>query len=471
VASVSLPATLGNCDPGELVCNASDRFWLLVTPFTPRSMTHTIRVLTNAAVAVWVLLGASACTELPTPPTAAIAGLPAVPGVEGFGTATPAGRGGRVIRVTSLEDAGPGTLREALGAAGARTIVFEVAGTIALSSNLRVAEPFVTVAGQTAPSPGVTLRGAGLMIQTHDVLVQHLRVRVGDDPAGPAPENRDALQILGPAAYNVVVDHVSMSWAVDEVASTWYPLRAVTISHCIVSEGLSRSTHPEGPHSAGLLIGDRSDSVLVVGSLFAHNNDRNPIAKGGSASVIVNNVIYDPGYRAINLTDPEDGGPLRVSVVGNVMIPGPSTQRGELVSVSHTVKPGSRVFLADNLAPQLLYRSALLGFDPLVGAPPLWPGTLAARPSAEVERLVLERAGARPADRDAVDLRVVREVRERAGRIIDSPADVGGWPAPAPVARVLALPPDPAGDDDGDGYTNLEELLHRLAAEVEGRAP
>jgi len=393
------------------------------------------------------------------------------PGAEGFGVATPAGRGGRVIRVTSLDDAGPGTLRAALAAAGARTIIFDVAGTITLTDYLEVTEPFVTLAGQTAPSPGITLRGAGLEISTHDVLVQHLRVRVGDTDAGPDPENRDALQVLGPGAYNVVIDHVSLSWATDEVASTWYPLRDVTIRHSIISEGLNRSAHPAGAHSSGLLIGDHSERVAVIGNLFAHNNDRNPLAKGNTSSLIVNNLIYDPGYRAIDLSDPEDAGPLRASIVGNVMVRGPSSSERGLVWISRSMKDGSRVFIADNAAPRVLDGARRSGADPVVREPPVWTSPLTVRPSGAVERWVLERAGARPADRDAVDRRLVQEVRSRGGRVIDSQTEAGGWPALAPTTRALALPANPGGDDDGDGYTNLEEWLHRLAAEVEGRRP
>ncbi|HKG90700.1 MAG TPA: Ig-like domain-containing protein [Gemmatimonadaceae bacterium] len=402
----------------------------------------------------------------PPPPAGPLA---VFPGAEGFGTTTPAGRGGQVIRVTNLSDAGPGSLRAALTAPGPRIVVFDVAGTITLSDYAIISEPFVTVAGQTAPSPGITLRGAGLDIRTHDVLVQHLRIRVGDAASGPNPENRDAFQILGPGAYNVVIDHVSASWSTDEVGSTWYPLRDVTIRHSIISEGLNRSIHPEGAHSTGVLVGDNSDRVAIIGNLFAHNYDRNPQAKGNTHTVIVNNLIYNSGYYAVRLSDPDNSGALSSSVVGNVMVTGPSSVNDYLVSVSSTVKPGTRVYVRDNIAPTELRVSSGLSFDPITSSAPLWPSALSVRPASGVEQWVLAGAGARPADRDAVDARVVNEVRTRTGRIIDSQNDVGGWPALAPTTRVLALPANPGGDDDGDGYTNLEEWLHRLAAEVEGR--
>src|SRR5690606_6707929 len=120
---------------------------------------------------------------------------PVLPGLTGFGITTPAGRGGEVLRVTNLNASGPGSLRAAIETPGPRVIVFEVSGTISLTKNLYVREPFVTIAGQTAPSPGITIRGAGLFVLTHDVLVQHLRIRPGDALDGPRMDNRDAVAI------------------------------------------------------------------------------------------------------------------------------------------------------------------------------------------------------------------------------------------------------------------------------------
>jgi hypothetical protein len=395
-------------------------------------------------------------------------GIATFPGAEGFGVETPAGRRGAVLRVTNLDDSGPGSLRAALGSAGPRTIVFEVGGSIALSADLDIRDPFVTVAGQTAPSPGITLRGAGLRVFTNDVLIQHIRIRVGDDVSGPDPKIRDALQVLGPNAYNVVVDHISASWAIDEVMSTWYPLHDVTIRHSIIAEGLHESLHPEGPHSTGLLIGDDSERVAIIGNLFAHNYDRNPQFKGGTSGIVANNLIYDPGYQAIRISDADDSGPSLVSVVGNALVTGPSTVNDYLVSIGSSTKAGTGVYLADNLAPTVVRISSDLLLDPLVGTPPIWTVPLTLRTSGDVQAWILAHAGARPADRDAVDLRIVTEVLQGGGKIIDSQTEVGGWPVQRSVQRPLQIPADPNGDSDGDGYTNLEEWLHEMAAEVEG---
>jgi hypothetical protein len=152
-------------------------------------------------------------------------GLAVFPGAEGFGSTTRAGRGGDVIRVTNLSDAGPGSLRTALQREGARIVVFEVGGTIELDSPITIQQPFLSLAGQTAPDPGITLKGSGIVISTHDVLVQHIRSRPGDGSVGTAPENRDGISVVGSPdgsadVYNVVVDHCSVSWAIDEGVST-----------------------------------------------------------------------------------------------------------------------------------------------------------------------------------------------------------------------------------------------------------
>ncbi|MGD8698398.1 MAG: hypothetical protein PVJ43_03855, partial [Gemmatimonadales bacterium] len=239
------------------------------------------------------------------------------------------------------------------------------------------------------------------------------------------------------------------------------------ISHCIISEGLNVSLHPEGAHSAGLLIGDDSRRIAVIGNLMAHNNDRNPLLKGNTATIVLNNLIYNPGYRSMRISDPEGSGPTIASIVGNVLRTGPSTDNDYLISFSANLKPGTQVYLFDNIARTQVHTSRGLGLDPIVDKAPIWIPTLNVKQSGEVTDWVLAHAGARPADRDAVDQRIIRDVRESRGRIIDSQNDVGGWPAPQSTRRPLVLPDDPTGDSDGDGYTNLEEWLHELAAALE----
>jgi hypothetical protein len=422
------------------------------------------RLLTSLLLVVLLQTGIIPALASPT-------ALPVFPGAAGFGTQTPAGRGGAIIRVTNLNNHGAGSLRDALQMQGARIVVFEVSGTIRLNADIQVLHPFVTIAGQTSPPPGITLRGAGLSIKTHDVLVQHLRIRVGDEPDGPYPSSRDALRILGPSAFNVVVDHVSASWAIDENISTWFEVHDITISNSIISEGLYRSLNKRGPHSKGLLIGDKASRVAVYRNLFAKNVDRSPLVKGGGTVAVVNNLMYDSGSKKfIDMVNVDDAGPIMVAAVGNVLIRGKDTPAGAAaVRVHKSVKPGSFIYLLDNEydGRLLIYGTAFMPrtFDypvQLLKSTPIVA-------SQQVEELVLAQAGARPAERDPVDARIIAEVRSRSGRIIDSQREVGGWPPQTYNYRKLALPPNPNGDDDQDGYTNIEEVLHYLAALVEGK--
>ncbi len=423
-------------------------------------------------------------------------GLPVFPGAEGFGTRTTAGRGGKVIEVTSLADSGPGTLRAAVDDPSPRIVVFRTGGTIELQSELQIVHPSITIAGQSAPGGGICLKGAGLTVSTHDVLIQHLRVRPGNEGPVDADIN-DAISILGTpggegGAYNVVIDHVSAGWSEDETVSTWYGAHDITISWSIISEALNRSRHRKETHSAGLLIGDSSYNVSVHHNLLAHNDFRNPLISEGGTHDIVNNVIYDWGVLPSEIVDLDANSFL--NFVGNVYLPGPSTQPGPYEILFAGGSP--RIYVEGNLGP---HRSDLaadewslvgLGYG-AEGVAPLEYRRLirfAAPPVTELAvtealQAVLARAGATLPQRDAVDARVVAEARGGMGAIIDSPADVGGYPEltagqpPAdsdydgmPDGWELAMgldPGDPAdgnGDLDGNGYTNVEEYLQGLSA-------
>ncbi|PLX81996.1 MAG: hypothetical protein C0617_15145, partial [Desulfuromonas sp.] len=433
---------------------------------------------TTSTVAVTIIDNDEAPTETTPPPTTppASGDLRVFPGAEGFGTDTPAGRGGTIYKVTNLNDSGPGSLRAACEASGPRTVVFEISGTITLNSDIRISNPYLTVAGQTAPSPGITLRRAGLFITGHDVLVQHLRIRVGDESGGPAPSNRDGLQILWDNAYNVVVDHLSVSWAIDENGSTWLS-HDVTISNTIFSEALSNSSHTKGEHSKGFLIGDGSERIALIGNLLAHNNDRQPLIKAGSSVLQLNNLGYDGGggdWVGVGVDGENTGKPAFLSAVGNVFLIGPDSRAYPggyryAYSSATSTPAGTEVCLEDNSFPGGTLWKGDASLRVATRPADTWTSPLTVRPSSQVEAYVTQNAGARPADLDAVDERIMHEVLTRTGNIIDTPGQVGGWPNLAVVTRTFPTPANPNGDDDGDGYTNLEEVLHQMAAEVEGR--
>lgn len=407
--------------------------------------------------------------------------VPVIPGAVGFGITTPAGRGGTIYRVTNLNDTGPGSFRDAIQATVPRIVIFEISGTINLASPLQIYNPYITIAGQTAPSPGITLKGNQFVIHTHDVLVQHIRVRAGDLNGG----SPDGIQVdaswggaSAPEVYNIIIDHTSISWAIDENSSTWsganpegHRVRDVTWSNNIVSEALNCSTHPKGCHSKGLLIGDGNRNIAVLNNLFAHNVDRLPELKGGATSVVANNIIYNWTKYATHMgyEDKFPGEKTLLSVLGNTYIKGPNMTRSSYSAVraSSRTPAGSQLYLYDNLVSSgitLFQNNA--SFDPRVSAPPLSVPGFSPMMGIDVEANVLQNAGARPCDRDTVDQRIINEVTTRTGRIINSPSEVGGWPSLPVTTSGLITPSDPNGDA-GNGYTNMEEWLHQYSAQVE----
>ena len=381
------------------------------------------------------------------------------------------GRGGNVLRVTNLAAKGPGSLRAALEAKGPRIIVFEVGGVIDLDgTSLSIAEPFVTVAGQTAPPPGITLLRGGIYIQTHHVVVRHLAVRPGD--AGRPKRSGwepDGISTVGGAAHDIVIDHCSLTWAVDENLSASGPAtkgpdatsHRVTFSNCILAEGLHNASHKKGPHSKGTLIHDFCRDIAVVGNLYAHNVRRNPWFKGHTTGVIVNNVVYNPGTAAMHLgfvphewRDAAYEPRLpRVSIVGNVLLAGANTRKGRSL-----VWGAGEAYLADNLAFDPAGKPAKIarGRIERLKDKPVWPRGLRPLPAEKTVDYVLAHAGARPAERDLIDRRIVRTVRQRTGEVIDSQEQVGGYPRPKATRRKLDVPAE-----------GVQAWLDRLARALE----
>ena len=408
------------------------------------------------------------------PPRAAAAAAPAISGARafagaaGWAAATPGGRGGRIIRVTSLDARGSGTLAAALIATEPRIVVFEVGGVIDLGGErIDVREPFVTVAGQTAPPPGITIIRGGVSIATHDVVIQHIRVRPGEAGNGKGSGwEVDAISTTT-GAHDVIVDHCSTTWATDENLSAsghrfdgrtpddWRQATShrITFSNNIIAEGLSESTHGKGEHSKGSLIHDNVTDMAVIGNLYASNVERSPLFKGGARGVVVNNYIHNTGKSAIkyNLVAGEWGDrPYQLgqlAVVGNVFTYGPNTPAGVPLVLVAGVGP-CEIFLRDNVARDTAGRDVVLlggraSGVTVAGAPPVWPAGLEALPASAVRRHVETDVGARPWDRDAVDARIVREALAGQGRIIDSEEDVEGYPT-GDAARATRRPFDPA---------------------------
>lgn len=366
------------------------------------------------------------------------------------------GLDGTVIAVTTLDRDGPGSLSEALATEGPRVIVFEVGGVIDLETqSMRVNEPHVTIAGQTAPSPGITLIRGTLSITTHDVVVQHLRVRPGEAGQSTGWEP-DGISIS--SAYDVIVDHCSVTWAVDENLSASGPRHdgstpdewrqntshRVTMSRNIVAEALSNSTHSKGEHSKGSLIHDNVTDILIYGNLYASNVDRNPLFKGGARGAIVNNFIVNPRSKAVSYglvesewgTFPYQTG--QMSIVGNVFHHGLDTDSdAPFVRVSGVGQV--EVFLEDNVAEDISGNAVpWFGGDSSLwtelSTAPTWPDGLTAQPSGTMLGDLQSDVGARPWDRDAIDTRIILEAFAGTGHHIDHEDEGGGYPQHTPTS-------------------------------------
>jgi len=412
--------------------------------------------------------------------------LPAFPGGEGFGAYARGGRGGKVLLVTNVKDYVPGkekpipgSFRAACESKAPRIVVFRVSGTISLKAPLNITEPYITIAGQIAPRGGICLKNHQTAIRTHDVIVRHIRFRPGDE-LGPVYRRQgksfqpDALSV-GTPSRDVIIDHCSASWAIDEVLSvSGEGITNITVQWCIISESLNRSYHSKGPHGYGSLI-RCNGNISFHHNSYSHHRARSPRpGTYGDGSILLdfrNNLIYNSyGYTA------ED--PARINYIGNYIkrprgwafrVGGDATQM--YVEGNYLVNGGEGnkdnwKFISGAKEHNKIRKA-------FAAAPVLTDG------AAKAYEKILAACGAILPERDAVDARIIEEIRSGTGRIIDSQDQVGGWPqlrsAPAPkdtdrdgmpddweIEHELNRndPSDAANDADGDGYTNVEEYLN-----------
>ena len=258
----------------------------------------------------------------------------AFPGAEGAGRHSAGGRGGVVLRVTTLADSGPGSLRAAVETRGPRTILFDVAGTIRLASDLVVREPRITIAGQTAPGGGIAIADQALVVNADDVVIRHIRVRRGDR----SPGDDDSIWIAG--GRRIILDHVSASWSIDETLSAsaryeeggFYDL---TVQWSIIAESLRRSHHAEGEHGYGSLIrGGRGARISFHHNLWAHHVARMPRPGNyaapeadpeGPMMEFRSNVFYNWGRGFAGYND-DEATLIRYSFIDNAYLAGPDSE-------------------------------------------------------------------------------------------------------------------------------------------------
>lgn len=449
-----------------------------------------------AVMFVAALAAALAASRAPAQP------IPAFPGAEGAGAASLGGRGGDLYFVTSLADTNTlGTLRHGITTAGTtgRTILFRTGGQINLTSNLSISNPRITIAGQSAPGDGITLAVRQTSINDNDVVLRNIRFRPGNSSGAEV----DALSVE--YAKNVMIDHVSASWSVDEVLSVTNSAN-VSVQWSAITEALKNAGHSSGAHSYGSLI--NGNEISFHHNYYADNDSRNPrpqIASSGTyngGTVVItggtfnfdfrNNVIYNWGdQNGYNGAEP---GLMRINYVGNFSIAGPATPADRASRAFDVDVTPTQMYLADNLIDS--NRNGVIsgsntgagmivsgpGGPTYLGAPAGNTSFVSTQPAAAALTSVLDYGGARYWNRDAVDTRVFAQPLTFTGTFIDSPSQVGGYPTlsagtaptdtdndgmPNTWETSLGLDPFVAnnnGDYDSDGYTDIEEYLNELAA-------
>ncbi|MFA6589738.1 MAG: polysaccharide lyase [Bacteroidales bacterium] len=450
------------------------------------------------------------------------ADIPAFPGAEGGAMYTPGGRGGKVLVVTNLNDEGPGSLRWACETGGARIVVFNVAGVIYLKSPIHIRAPYITIAGQTAPGDGVCVFGESIQMDTHDVVIRHLRIRRGNTDV---TDREDALG--GNPVGNILLDHISASWGADENISVYrhmymneegrnlkLPTVNITIQNCIASEGLDTYNHSFGSTIGGL-------NNTFVRNLWACNTGRNPSMSSGEINYL-NNVIYNWYHRV------GDGAGYAYNIVNNYFKPGPVTPKDEPIGhrvfkvdgrnnrsdwayIEGNYMEGNAEVSKDNwnggvqeIAPELIPTTRRKEINPMMNPVEITDAKTA-------YKFVLKNAGANIPKRDPIDERIVRQVKSnkieyvengnydalledmkalRVSRrqqddsyklgIIYDITQVGGLPAyqgkprkdsdndGMPDAWEIKYgldpndPSDAVKDCNGDGYTNIEKYINGI---------
>lgn len=439
----------------------------------------------------------------------------AFPGAEGFGREATGGRGGKVIYVTNLNDSGPGSFRAAVETAGPRYVLFQVSGTIALKSRLTIRFGDLTIAGQTAPGDGICIRDYPVVIAADNIIIRFMRFRLGDE----AKQEADGLE--GRFNKNIIIDHCSMSWSSDE-CTTFYGNENTTVQWCIIAESLRNSVHGKGAHGYGGIWGGKNASFHH--NLLAHHDSRNPrlgelAGDAFALSDLVdlrNNVIYNwQGNSCYG------GEAMNVNIVNCYYKPGPATTKKErIVSIDKNKNAGTAVYdiwgkfyISGNYVEGStratndnwtygVYNQFHSSYGAVSAADkaamkrdaehPI-ENNVTTHPAQVAYEKVLEYGGA-SLFRDAVDTRVIENVRNgtysfagsngSVNGIIDSQADVGGWPvlnSQTPLTDTsgdgmpdewkLQMKLDPQkketnGHDLSTGYENIEVYINSLVKHI-----
>ncbi len=438
----------------------------------------------------------------------------AFPGAMGYGRYAKCGRGGDVYHVTNLNNSGTGSLRDATNTDGVtpRTIVFDVSGTITLTTGIFMNDPYITIAGQTAPAPGIQLRmdptysgtGSPLTIRNHDICVRYLRIRPGAGAPAPGGGQADAIAIaatLTQEPKNIIIDHVSLEWAVDkgiDVGCDYEDPDAlcpnqITVQHSIIAQSLHCATHDEGCHSKGATFGGRTYDLSVIANLWAASHERQPLMHNRGRADVISNYTYNANVDG-------SGPPSQIKLVRDRLMDG-DTQKFNIINnvIAYTTTasfdiPGimfldrdipapatdTQVYLSGNIGisrtTQLQAENLEYGYvdgssDPwvlvnqtefLVDKPHSGPWRAAWAAEDVLDNLVVH-AGANKSltcsgtftdTRDIIDMQVISGVIASTLTLIDDPSEVGGWPDLSGGT--------PCTDTDADGMPDIWETANSL---------
>jgi pectate lyase len=460
------------------------------------------------ATALAVCFGLAGCQSIPLikqeGASAPFSALTAFPGADGAGQWSMGGRGGRVFTVTHLEDAGAGSLREAVESDGPRTVVFAVSGTIRLKKELIIRNSRITIAGQTAPGDGITLRDHPFTIAADDVVVRFIRSRLGD----VTKVDGDAMGVI--AGKRIILDHVSASWSSDEslsvAANFKTPERSwdeVTVQWSLIGESLNQ-TAAKGQgvqHGFGSLVrGAKGSRVTYHHNLWLHHQDRMPRPGNytlpaqdpiGGFFDFRSNVFYNWGDERSGYNMDFQGTHSSYNFVNNCYWTGPSS-KGAFAFEESSSK--ARAYFSGNTMngqmpadPWFLVRPHKTHLPQGLPAnykseKPFTVAPLRSDPASSACPKVIEQVGASLV-RDAVDQRLINDFKQRTGKLINSQEEVGGWPVLRSLPAALDTDRDGMPDEwevarglnpnnaaDGalvhkqTGYTNLEVYLAELVA-------
>lgn len=389
----------------------------------------------------------------------------AFPGAEGYGRFTTGGRGGEILIINNLNDSGEGSFRAAIEKEGPRIIIFNVSGNIELKSPLKITNGDVTIAGQSAPGDGITIKGYPVDIDADNVILRFLRFRLGD-------ENMLETDALGGRQQkNLIIDHCSVSWSVDECAS-FYPNENFTLQWSIISESLNSSAHKKGEHGYGGIWG--GNYATFHHNLLAHHKSRNPRFSGASYDYDIpnkfldyrNNVIYNWGANSAY------GNELgEVNMINNYYKPGPATSKSSKNRIIQPSEPLGKYYISGNyvVGDEKVSKNNWDGgvhtedLNEVFQEKEYASAAVNTHTAEEAYELVLSYAGA-SLRRDAVDNRIIKEAKEGTATykgsktgmpgIIDSQNDVGGWP--------VLQTETPKPDRDKDGMPDEWEMKYKL---------